>query len=89
MDTVPSLKLVCESKIRDLVPCDHPAERWEASGVLVKDRYYLVVFDDRTEIARFSDDLQPNNANGLFGIAHAFLATKASPSTPPSSGSIC
>jgi hypothetical protein len=71
MDTVPSLKLVCESKIRDLVPCDPPAERWEASGVLVKDRHYFVVFDDRTEIARFSDDLHPNNANGLFGMAHA------------------
>jgi hypothetical protein len=71
MDTVPSLKLVCESKICDLVPRDQPAERWEASGVLVKDRRYFVVFDDRTEIARFSDDLQPNNANGLFGMAHA------------------
>ena len=71
MDTVPSLKLVCESKIRDLVPRDQPGERWEASGVLVKDRHYFVVFDDRTEIARFSDDLQPNNANGLFGMAHA------------------
>jgi hypothetical protein len=71
MATVPSLKLVCESKIRDLVGCDQPAERWEASGVLVKDRHYFVVFDDRTEIARLSDDLQPSNANGLFGMAHA------------------
>jgi len=71
MDRVPSLKLVCETKICDLVPCDQPGERWEASGVLVKDRHYFVVFDDRTEIARFSDDLQPNNANGLFGMAHA------------------
>jgi hypothetical protein len=30
-----------------------------------------VVFDDRTEIARLSDDLEPNKTNGLFGIAHA------------------
>jgi hypothetical protein len=37
----------------------------------VKDRHYFVVFDDRTEIARFSDDLQPNRSNGLFGMAHA------------------
>ncbi len=71
MATVPTLKLVCESKLCDLVPCDPPTKRWEASGVLVKDRQYFVVFDDRTEIARVSDDLQPNSTNGLFGMAHA------------------
>ena len=71
MVTIPTLQLVCESKICELMPCDQPTERWEASGVLVKDQHYFVVFDDRTEIARFSDDLQPNNANGLFGMAHA------------------
>ena len=60
MATVPTLKLVCESKICDLLPCDPPTKRWEASGVLVKDGHYFVVFDDRTEIARVSDDLQPN-----------------------------
>lgn len=67
----PALKLVCERKICDLMPCDQSTERWEASGVLVKDRHFLVVFDDRTEIARFSDDLQPTSTNGLFGMAHA------------------
>ncbi|WP_406694339.1 hypothetical protein V5E97_25010 [Singulisphaera sp. Ch08] len=71
MATVPTLKLVCESKLCDLLPCDPPTKRWEASGVLVKDRHYFVVFDDRTEIARVSDDLQPNSTNGLFGMAHA------------------
>jgi hypothetical protein len=71
MVTAPTLKLVCESKICDLLPCDQPTTRWEASGVLVQDRHYFVVFDDRTEIARFSDDLQPNGTNGLFGMAHA------------------
>jgi hypothetical protein len=69
--TIPTLKLVCESKICDLMPCDQRAERWEASGILVKDRHYFVVFDDRTEIARISDDLQPSSTNGLFGVAHA------------------
>jgi hypothetical protein len=39
---------------------------------LVKDGHYFVVFDDRAEIARLSDDLQPNEANGLFG-AHTDL----------------
>ena len=40
--------------------------------MLVKDGHFFVVFDDRTEIARLSDDLQPNDDNGSFGIVHAF-----------------
>jgi hypothetical protein len=71
MVTAPTLELVCESKICDLMQRDQPAKRWEASGVLVKDGQFYVVFDDRTEVARFSDDLQPNSANGLFGMAHS------------------
>jgi len=67
----PTLNLVSESKIRDLMPGDRLPKRWEASGVLVRDRHFFVVFDDRTEIARLSDDLQPSNGNGLFGMAHA------------------
>jgi hypothetical protein len=66
-----TLKLVYERKICDLMPCDQKDKRWEASGVLVKDGHYFVVFDDRTEIARIADDLQPNETNGLFGMAHA------------------
>jgi hypothetical protein len=66
-----TLKLVTEHKICDLLPCHQPDERWEASGVLVKDRHYFVVFDDRKEIARIADDLQPHDTNGLFGTAHA------------------
>jgi hypothetical protein len=46
-------------------------DRWEASGVLAKDGCCFVVFDDRTEIGRFSNDLNPNNENGLVGVAHA------------------
>jgi len=71
MVTVPTLNLVCESKICDLMPCDQRTKRWEASGILVKDRHYFVVFDDRTEIACLSNDLKPNNTNGLFGPTHA------------------
>jgi hypothetical protein len=67
----PALKLVSEIKIRDLMPGEKATDRFEASGVLVKDRHYFVVFDDRTEIARFSDTLEPGNDNGLFGMAHA------------------
>lgn len=71
MVTAPTLNLVRESKICDLMTCDQPSTRWEASGVLAKDGYCFVVFDDRTEIGRFSDDLQRNKTNGLFGLAHA------------------
>jgi hypothetical protein len=71
MAAVPSLKLLSERKIGDLVACDPPTKRWEASGVLVKDRHYFVVFDDRVEIARISDDLLQNDSNGLFGVGHA------------------
>jgi hypothetical protein len=39
--------------------------------VLVKDDHFFAVFDDRTEIARIANDLKPNSANGLFGMAHA------------------
>jgi hypothetical protein len=66
-----TLKLVCERKICDLMPREQEARRWEASGVLVKDGYFFIVFDDRTEIACISEDLLPNETNGLFGMAHA------------------
>jgi hypothetical protein len=67
---VPTLKLVCECKIGELLPDDGSTKRWEASGVLAKDANYYVVFDDRSEIARLSDDLEPNSTNGLFGTTH-------------------
>jgi hypothetical protein len=51
--------------------CNQSKGRWEASGVLVKNGCYFVAFDNRTEIGCFSDDLQPNETNGLVGIAHA------------------
>lgn len=72
MAMAPTLKLVCERKIGDLLPSAERIKRWEASGVLVKDGHFVVVFDDRTEIARLSDDLQPNSKNGLFGVAVEF-----------------
>jgi hypothetical protein len=71
MIKTPALQLVTECKIGDLMPCNEPAKRWEASGVLLKAGHFFVVFDNRTEIGRISDDLRPNPANGLFGVAHA------------------
>jgi hypothetical protein len=73
MVTAPTLSLVREAKIRDLMTCDRPAKRWEASGVLVKDGSFYVVFDGRAEVGRFSDDLRPDQANGLVGLAHAAI----------------
>lgn len=70
MVNVPSLQLVSESKIRDLMPPDQASNRWEASGVLVKDGFFWVVFDDRAEIGRFTSELQHDASNGLFGKAH-------------------
>jgi hypothetical protein len=66
-----ALKLVRERKICELISCPKPVKRWEASGVLVRDGHFFVVFDDRTEIAQLSDDLEPSQSNGLFGMAHA------------------
>lgn len=64
----PTLKLICERKICDLMPQKRSANRWEASGVLVKDRHYFVVFDDRSQVACLSDDLESNNGNSLCGM---------------------
>ena len=89
MVKVPTLKLVCERKICDLMPCHRPTERWEASGVLVRDRHYFVVFDDRTEIARIADNLQPDDTNGLFGMSHADYGYEGITYNAPSNGSIC
>jgi hypothetical protein len=72
MNKVPTLKLVCERKIGDLMPEVRPDNRWEASGVLWKNEHYYVVFDNCNEIARLSRDLQPNRTNGLFGKTHTY-----------------
>jgi hypothetical protein len=71
MVTAPTLGLVREAKICELLTCGRSAARWEASGVLAKDGYFYVVFDDRAEVARFSADLRPDPTNGLFGPARA------------------
>lgn len=64
-----TLELVRERKLGDLLPQSNAAERWEASSVLVKDGHFVVVFDDRAEFARISEDLQFNKTNTLLGTA--------------------
>jgi hypothetical protein len=69
MPRPPTLKLVRESKIRDLLPAADESEDFEASGVLAMDGCFFVVFDNRTEVAKIADDFRPNDSNGLFGTA--------------------
>jgi len=71
MVATPTLKLFHEVKICELMPHFKPSTRWEASGVLVKDGHCFIVFDNRTEVGRFTTDLHPNKTNGLLGLAHA------------------
>ena len=66
-----TLKLIGESKIGDLMPGDQSCDRWEASGVMVKDGHYFVAFDDRPDIARLSPDMQTSSVNALLGTNHA------------------
>ena len=69
-----TLKLVSERKICDLIPCPKPDERWEASGVLVKDNHYFVVFDDRKEIARIAVEKSLITTHrSVFGVFFWFL----------------
>jgi hypothetical protein len=73
MSKLPALKLEHERKLCELVHCDPPVKRWEASGILRKDRQCFVVFDDRAEIACVAEDLQPSAANRLVGKANAHV----------------
>ena len=67
--SVANLKLVQESKIRDLLPNSGSTKRFEASGVLAKGGEYFVVFDDHTAVARITNDLSLSNSNVLIGTA--------------------
>ena len=68
---LPTLQLVREQKISELVRVEPAVKRWEASGVLYKDSRFLVVFDDHTQIACIAEDLRLNDANRLVGTTHA------------------
>lgn len=68
MTSIPTLALVCEQKIRELMPSSAATKRWEASGVMVKENCFLVVFDNRTQVARISAELQSADTSTLLGI---------------------
>lgn len=64
-----TLKLVRESKIAALLPGAPSDVEHEASGVLVKECQFFVVFDNHTSVAKLSEELVPCVRNGLFGMA--------------------
>ncbi len=71
MRWIPSLELLRERKISDLLP-DHPdIDRWEASGVLARNGKYFVVFNNMTSVARLAQNLAASRMNGLFGMTRA------------------
>jgi hypothetical protein len=57
------LELVNESKIVTLLGRYELGERFEASGVCVKDGDYYVIFDNMPHIARIASDLSPDHPN--------------------------
>ncbi len=67
--SIANLKLVKESKIRDLLPDSGSTKRFEASGILAKGSEYFIVFDDHTALARITNDLRVSNSNVLIGTA--------------------
>jgi hypothetical protein len=67
MPAIQTLQLVCEKKIHELLPAADESKRWEASGVMVKDGSFFVVFDNRTQIARVCNELQATESNTLLG----------------------
>ena len=70
MADFPTLELVDECKVADLLPDASRDVDHEASGVLAKDGKFFVVFDNHTSVARLSGDVAPHPLNGLFGMAH-------------------
>jgi hypothetical protein len=65
-----TLRLVREQKISELLPDPSAGRRYEASGVLAMNGQYFVVFDNRSSVARLSEDLESNHENGLLGAAN-------------------
>jgi hypothetical protein len=56
-----SMRLVTERKVSDFIAPPQNSEVLEASGVLAKDGYYYVVFDNIRRIARIHRDLRPGS----------------------------
>jgi hypothetical protein len=59
MGSRPSLTLVRERKLADLVPFPKDGSVLEASGVLVRGRDFFVIFDNVRRVARIQPSLEP------------------------------
>ena len=60
----PTLELVRESKIADLLPGEGIG-RWEASGVQARGQYLYVIFDNLPHIARFHGSLEAGHRHNI------------------------
>jgi hypothetical protein len=60
----PTLELVRESKIADLLPGEGIG-RWEASGVQARGQYLYVIFDNLPHIARFHGSLRAGHRHNI------------------------
>jgi hypothetical protein len=56
------LRLVRERKLAELLSASPPIRVLEASGVVVKDGHYLVVFDNIRRLARIGSNLEPGSS---------------------------
>lgn len=52
LSDAPSLELVKEQKLYELLPGSSPDDSYEATGVCRKDQHFFVIFDDTPHIAR-------------------------------------
>jgi hypothetical protein len=57
----PTLRLVQERKIRELLPGGSLDDRFEASGVCARDGCFYVIFDNAPHIARLDGSLAPDS----------------------------
>jgi hypothetical protein len=66
------MTLVAERKLADFITPPKGSNVLEASGVVAKDGYYYVIFDNVRRVARVHAGLEPgSNQHGWFGSRHA------------------
>ena len=72
----PEMKLLKERKLAELITPPKGSDVLEASGVVVKDRDYYVIFDNVRRVARIDPGLSPTSKR------HGWLGPRLSAGTP-------
>lgn len=62
---IPTLELLKEHKIYELLPGGSADDRLEASGVCLKDGHFYVIFDNSPHIARLDRELTPGHPTNV------------------------